>query len=575
MLEILAHLVGLLATATFVAVVWVRRREPTAKPLLGVAFVTFAGAVAVASVVHLEAAWALADAMTGLGDDSWLVLAYVYTVLALGLWVPFGLQYTGRGDRVAAGIIILVAVLVVAMIAPLVAGTLPGVASQITLANMVAFVALFTIGALATVSLFVVIEESLTLGRRQLAAALLLGIGVVALGSAPVVATVTGLPGGFAVLLGTAGIAISGAVVATDLFETLPVVREVGRDRVIHDLANAVLVVDRRGTIRDLNPAAVRAFDVDRANALGLPAAALLPGDRSIDAFLGTEESTPIQTTTGRDLSVTATRLTDNRDRPVGAILVCRDVTARRDRERRLGLLNQLLVGALREEMDAVMDGAQAMQSTAQERTDSQPGETAPQEQADQAAIAADIWTRADELITLVARAREIEQALQTATARAHDSSQNTAKRPSDGQENSHAQSATELPPVIEAVAECHSTDPSVPTPAHHTPPTAVSRPLLEAILATVLDRCTDATTVHVAARAEPAIVVTAHDCDITTSASADPHRETGLEMGRLALAHVGGELSTSVTTTTSELRLSLPPAGQDPRALEEGGAEQ
>ena len=509
-MSLLAHAAGLAGTGLFVTAVWRRRDEPTALPLLGMALVSFAGVLAVASVLLLDPAEAAVGWFTQLGSDSWLLLAFVYPVLGLGLWVPFGFQYTGRGDRVAAGVIVLVGVLVAAMVLPLFADRLFSVGPGVELANFASFVALSLMAALSAVALFVVVDESLRLGGSQAGEAALLVGGVAALVFAPAVATVTDNPGLFSGLAGASGLCFAIAVSRFGLFETLPVARVVARDRVIDDIEEAVIVVDRHGSVRDINPAGESVFAVDRAAALERSLETLFPDSLDLESLA--DRTVERRGPGGRRLVVSADRVTDNRDRLFGYLLVCRDVTERRDRERRLGVLNELLVGALGEQMAEVADTSEALVD--------RDREVEP--------AAEEIWSTATELVELVARARDIERAL-----------------------GDHTGAPTDAASIARSVAETH--DVSVTTPDGPVS-CGLSPALLEAILETLFEELETAASAQLAVRSDR-LVLTAE------SLALDPDRPA-VELVDIALEHVGGGLSMTDDDGDSRLVLLVPTDG-------------
>ncbi len=517
------HLVtglAIVTTAAFVGTVWRRRTEPTAPPLLGVGCVMLAGVIAVGSVVHLDSAAAIATTVTGLEEGSWLVLAFVYPVLAMGLWVPFGLQYTGRGDRVAAVVVILVGALALGIIGPLVGASVAGFETGVDLSNFLSFVALFVMGSLSAVSLFVIIDESLRVGGSQLGEAVVLSGGVATLLFAPVIATVTNSPSAFLAVMAASSALFAVAVGRDSLFETLPVARIVGRNRAIDELPEAVIIIDRQETVRELNPAAEQYFDETRSTARGQP----------IEQFVGfaldlTADEPVEYVTDGRRLTVTTNRVTDNRDRLFGYLLVCQDITARRDREQRLGVLTQLLVGAVSERMEAVTTAVDAV-----ETTDTTALETTADE----------VWAETTALIEHISRAREIDRALETGT---------TAR--------------TNCVAAVENALQQRTVSLTLPTKPVYT---QLSSSFCTALVETLGDVFTTATAVELTVHENAQLVIVGTDIDLVQERNEGTTAGLAVEMCELALTQTGGSLSVTTDERTSKLLLDLPEATPEVR---------
>ena len=171
-----------------------------------------------------------------------------------------------------------------------------------------------------------------------------------------------------------------------DPFERVPAASLVGRDRAIAEMSAAVVVADADGVIRDLNTTAESVFGPTAA-AVGEPLSAVAP---SLVAGRGADFRT--RTDAGRHLAVSVTTVTDDRGDRAGRLFVCRDVTDRRQRERRLRLVTQLLADTVHDRMSAVAETA------SRRRTQSAPH--------------ADPEETATTLTTVVGRVRSLERAL-------------------------------------------------------------------------------------------------------------------------------------------------------------------
>jgi diguanylate cyclase (GGDEF)-like protein/PAS domain S-box-containing protein len=115
--------------------------------------------------------------------------------------------------------------------------------------------------------------------------------------------------------------------------------RPVARALVVDTIRDAVLVIDARGQIVDLNPAAQQLVGRSAATAVGCPVKVLLANnqaDITPDAQPGAYD---VRFHTGdrrRDLDLTVTPLADPRGAAAGQIWVLRDVSERREWERNL-----------------------------------------------------------------------------------------------------------------------------------------------------------------------------------------------------------------------------------------------
>lgn len=406
-LVLISGLGGFLASTVLIGALWRRREEPTALPLLGVALFVWVAIVATFGVLEISVVRTYTTALTGLGGQSWLLPAFVYPIIALGLWVIFAFQYTGRGDRMTVVTFILVGTLISLILGPLAVDAFVGFEPALAVSNFSTFVASFVMAALSFVSVLLIVDESLRIGGYRVIEALVLGAGVLTLALAPLAGTVTQQPASFFALIGTSSLFFFTAVVPLSVFSVLPVARVVGRNQVINELDAAVVVIDGDQRIRDINPAGEELFGISRANTLGEQLTTLFPQQSEPPEHLLSHEEgqQPIRFADGRTVTVTVDPVTDARGNQFGQLLLFQDVTDRRERERRLGVLNQLLIGTLREQMDAVRANASDICSSDQQ------SKTRKQ-------LADIIWEDTTELIELADRAREIERTLSDADDR-------------------------------------------------------------------------------------------------------------------------------------------------------------
>jgi len=197
---------------------------------------------------------------------------------------------------------------------------------------------------LAAVALVLVVRwalDSKALHRRQ--------FGLVAVGIAvPLVASILDNTTTFGVRLTepafvVTGIVLTVAVVAYDFTDVTPIARQT----VFDDMSSAVLVVDDRDRLVDLNDAAVSLLDVDRS-AIGSPLADALDSlpaiaDRIDDLRDETETVVTGREDGTRALRIDVTTLEDARESVVGRSVLVQDVTAERQRRRELERQNEHL----------------------------------------------------------------------------------------------------------------------------------------------------------------------------------------------------------------------------------------
>ncbi len=207
--------------------------------------------------------------------------------------------------------------------------------------------------------------------------------GVSAAGLTPVDIDLT--PVGFAVT----GVAFAYALVRHDFLTVVPATRRVGRDAVVRNMRDGVVVIDDRDRVIDANPVAERVFEADRSTLVG----------RSITDLPGVEDegggwSGDLTTSDGRLFEMDAAPLTDRDGGQVGAVVTLRDVTELRTRQQRLTVLNRVLRHNLRNDMNAI-DGYATMLA---DRFDAPPAQQVRKVSA--------------EVVDLADKAREIERVM-------------------------------------------------------------------------------------------------------------------------------------------------------------------
>jgi len=394
-----ASIAAILASAAFLATMLGYRRDPTTRPLIGVAVALLLGALVHLAVVDLAPvrdamgiAWGPTESVGGF----WLLIAFDLPAVVGGFWFLFALQYTGRDRQTSPIALAAVAVLLLGLVAPNVALAAAG-SFGVQMRTLNALLGITTVLAesLALVGVFLVVATTLRHKAFPAAQTALLTAAIGAVLVLPFAAATLQTPVTTPAAIAASSGLFTAAVRRYRVFETLPVASVVGRDRVIDEMAEGVVMVDGDGRVRDLNPEAESLLGVDRSAAVGASLDDAAPAFPRPDA-LAAAGPTDVRTDAGRTLTVTADAVTDARERTLGHLLVCRDVTGKRRREHRLSVLTQVVAGATQEQLDVVADLA----------ADVAAGERDPESGGER------IRDTATGVAALVARVRDVERAL-------------------------------------------------------------------------------------------------------------------------------------------------------------------
>ncbi|MGB9985489.1 PAS domain-containing protein [Salarchaeum japonicum] len=395
-----ASIVAVLTSLGFLATLLRHRHDPTTGPVLGIAVTLLAGAVlhlAVVDIAPIRHALGIQWAPTDSPGGFWTLIAFDIPAIVGVLWFLFALQYTGR-DRNATPIALsAVAVLLVLLIAPNVALAMVGafIGVSTTTLNTVLGITIVLADSLAVIGIFLLCATTLRHKAFPATQTALLTFAVTTILTLPFVTATLQEPIATPLAITASALLFTTVVHHYRVFETLPVVSIAGRDRVINDMADGVILTDTDGRIRDLNPAAESLFDSSRTDVLGASLntiAATLPAPNQIP------EADPqtIRGNSGRIVSVTAESVSHTRGRTLGYLLVCRDITETRRREHRLSVLTQLVADATTNEMRTVTTIADAIAAGDHPAPDG----------------GARILETATDTATLVGRVRSVERAL-------------------------------------------------------------------------------------------------------------------------------------------------------------------
>ena len=156
------------------------------------------------------------------------------------------------------------------------------------------------------------------------------------------------------------------AIYRHKLLELVPVAREVARDELMDNLAEAVLILDERRTVIDCNAHASDIAGTDRDGIIGRNLSATLPNlddvaEAAADGSDGRYE-TEVALRNDDDLRYYDVRISDLRRGGGllrGHLVSLRDVTERRQREQRLDVLNRTLRHDLRNEANVILGYAE------------------------------------------------------------------------------------------------------------------------------------------------------------------------------------------------------------------------
>ncbi|MFB6173389.1 MAG: histidine kinase N-terminal 7TM domain-containing protein [Halobacteriales archaeon] len=333
-----------------------------------------AGARPLAALMAGATVWALGaaaqlTATTPAATAFWWTLSRVGVVVVPAAWFAFALEYTGYGERLTAPVLGLLAVEPVAFLAVAWADpgglVLRGVSLGTGSAASFAYGPLFWAHvaysyALIALGTGLVLRLYLTADHlyRGQAAALLVGVSVPWVGNALRLSGIAPpwlYPGSMSMVV--AGVAFAAAVSRHRLLDLAPVTREHARDELVASMTDAVIAVDGRDRIVDLNPAAgaLTAGSVDLV--LGASLEEHFPALAEAVAAVEAPERTEItlkREGLARHYDVRIVPL-ERRARRSGTLLVLRDVTRLERQRQRLAVLNRVLRHDLRNDMNLVL----------------------------------------------------------------------------------------------------------------------------------------------------------------------------------------------------------------------------
>lgn len=332
-------------------------------------------------------------------------LLYLGVVVVPVAWFVFAIEYTGRGDLVNRRRIGLLAVPAVATVALVWTTEATGLVwSSVAVApagpgTPVAVLAVEYGPAfwIWTAYAYALLASGTVLVVRSIPAAWLFRVQTLSLLVGVAAPWVTNLayllrlsaldltPVGFVV----AAVFVGVAFVRYRLLDVVPAVRDVAREELVEQLPEAVVALDDRNRIVDLNPAAATVLDTSLDAAVGAELAAVAPtlaaqlragtpdgadrGKADEEACGGgTDEDRAAGPGVGEDFvagdpprryELRVSPLRDGPRSPRGRLLTLRDVTGRRRRERELAVLNRVLRHDIRNDVSVIRASIRLLES--------------------------------------------------------------------------------------------------------------------------------------------------------------------------------------------------------------------
>lgn len=163
------------------------------------------------------------------------------------------------------------------------------------------------------------------------------------------------------IMFSISGVAYLFAVTQFRLFGTTPSASQHARKLLIDQIQEGAIVVDSHDFVVDINESAGRVLGVDRRTALGKPAQDIVPKFEMISD--GTDDRHHIQCEhTGKLHDITKTEIVDTRDRPVGTILMLRDISDYIRNQQRHKVLNRLFRHNIRTKTNLIISHSELLE---------------------------------------------------------------------------------------------------------------------------------------------------------------------------------------------------------------------
>ncbi|WP_096393128.1 histidine kinase N-terminal 7TM domain-containing protein [Halorubrum trapanicum] len=315
----------------------------------------------------------------------WYDVQWVGVVAIPVGWLFFALAYTGYDRYVTPFSVALVSVIPVATVAVAAAGdpgdllavdrvvreTAVGTFLDVVPGPLYYVIAGYTylLGAVGSVPLIQLIRDDARPFRGQ-SAALLVGTAAPWAGNLAHLSGAVPIPGldptplAFAV----SGVAYLLALSRFRLLTLAPAPRRRARQLVFEQLHDPVFVVGTEGLLVDLNECAAETFGIDRRDAIGEPAATVVPKYDAIRELDGTDADKPRPIPiVGRDgqrpYEATVRDVVDDHDRTTARVITFHDVGAYLGQQQRLNVLNRVFRHDVRTETNLIQGYAEQLRS--------------------------------------------------------------------------------------------------------------------------------------------------------------------------------------------------------------------
>jgi PAS domain S-box-containing protein len=201
------------------------------------------------------------------------------------------------------------------------------------------------------------------------------------------------------------GVLLGGAVFRRQLLQVIPAAREIARDEIVASMKEAVIVVDERDVVIDLNPQAKAIIGTPGAAWIGRPLEDVLPGlielrDSPTDDVPDRAEITVPVNGEERAYEVRQTPLHRGYGTVTGQLITLTDVTERKQREQRIERQRQRLEVVNRVLRHDIRNDMQVILGTTENLLKSQQAQ--PQLKR--------IKRKGEDIVTLSERARDLER---------------------------------------------------------------------------------------------------------------------------------------------------------------------
>ncbi|GAA0721329.1 PAS domain S-box-containing protein [Halorubrum trapanicum] len=329
-------------------------------------------------VFELEAATLPAKAL-------WYDVQWVGVVAIPVGWLFFALEYTGRDRYVTPFSIALVSIVPVATVAVAAAGdpgnllavdrvvreTAVGTFLDVAPGPLYYIIAGYTylLGAVGSIPLLQLIRDDARPFRGQ-SAALLVGTAAPWGGSVAYLTGAIPIPGldPTPLVFAVSGVAYLFALSRFRLLTLAPAPRRRARQLVFEQLHDPVFVVGTEGLLVDLNESAAETFGIDRRDAIGEAAAAVVPKYDSVRELAAGEADKPRAIPiVGRDgqrpYEATVREVVDDHGRTTARVIAFHDVGAYLGQQQRLNVLNRVFRHDVRTETNLIRGYAEQLRA--------------------------------------------------------------------------------------------------------------------------------------------------------------------------------------------------------------------